>query len=654
MKISWKIGSIVVLLLLPIGVLTWVVVKQGNKDIDFAAKEILGDSYLRAIWPVHDALADRTTGGAGASAHLADLKAAGALYAEGLNSTDLAAKVAATLADPSADVAAKQTAVSDLITRVGNESNLILDPDLDSYYAMDIVLLKQPATASSASRLYDRVADLGTSPSAEAGEAVAVQVGQFKDLVAGTFVSLDAVYEYDSGNNQKAELSAVSTAYQAAADRYLAAAHDAVAALRAGSAPAGILGKLASEERQFAAANTAFWRKTVDRLDVMLERRIERLESTLYELLAFAGVITLIALGFSLHIGRSIGRAIHRSVSEMLALAGGATDIAISGHGRRDEIGDIAGALTVFRDNALEKLRLEEHEKARSAELAAERHATAAAIADRFRGAIGGIVGNLMTHATDLEQAAALMSRSAAETSEQAGAVASASEEASAAVQSVAGATEELSVSVREISSQVGLSTGKANAAVEAAGHTVGRVNSLAEASDKIGAIVGLIQDIAEQTNLLALNATIEAARAGEAGKGFAVVAAEVKGLAAQTARATTEISQQIGGIQTATAESVSAITSITALIHDLANIADVIAQGVEQQASATNEISSNIQTASVSSSSVSANIVGVSASAGQSSEAASKVLRSSAVLSSESARLRQEVDGFLATLNAA
>ncbi len=253
-----------------------------------------------------------------------------------------------------------------------------------------------------------------------------------------------------------------------------------------------------------------------------------------------------------------------------------------------------------------------------------------------------------------MEATATGLSGTADETMEQSTAVAAASEQASADVQTVASAAEELSSSIAEIGRQVAKSTKVAGDAVKQANKTNTTVQGLAQSAQTIGDVVKLIQDIASQTNLLALNATIEAARAGEAGKGFAVVAAEVKNLANQTAKATDDISQQIGSIQTATKVSVEAIQEIAATIMSVNETATAIASAVEEQGAATQEIARNVQEASKGTQEVSSNIAKVSQAATATGQAASDVLSASRDLTRQSENMRDQVDAFFKSIQAA
>ncbi len=345
---------------------------------------------------------------------------------------------------------------------------------------------------------------------------------------------------------------------------------------------------------------------------------------------------------------QALGRA-------MNTLAEGDFSVVLPGLGRKDEIGAVADFVEKFKVLAQEKARHEAEAKAIEEHQAAERRkADMRKLADDFEAAIGEIVETVSSASTELEAAAGTLTQTADLTQRLSISVASASEEASANVQSVASATEEMSSSVSEIGRQIEASTAIARAAVDQAQQTDIRINKLNQAASKIGDVINLITTIAEQTNLLALNATIEAARAGESGRGFAVVASEVKALAAQTAKATGEISEQIGEIQSATAESVAAIKEIGETIGRISQVTSTIAAAVEEQGAATQEIARNVQQAAEGTTQVASSISEVNRGASETGSASSQVLSSAQSLSTESSRLRVEVDKFLSTVRAA
>ena len=275
-------------------------------------------------------------------------------------------------------------------------------------------------------------------------------------------------------------------------------------------------------------------------------------------------------------------------------------------------------------------------------------------LAESFETAVGNIIENVSSASNELENSAVILTKSSAATQQLSMVVASASEETSTNVQSVASATEEMAGSINEIGRQVADSNRIANEAVDQAQKTDARIAELSLAANRIGDVTKLITTIAEQTNLLALNATIEAARAGDAGRGFAVVAQEVKALAAQTAKATSEISMQIAGMQAATHDSVVAIKEISGTIGRVSEIAAAIAAAIEEQGAATQEIARNVQQAAVGSTQVATSIADVNRGAGDTGSASSQVLSSAQMLSNENKRLKAEVAKFLATVRAA
>ncbi|MDV2986187.1 UNVERIFIED_CONTAM: methyl-accepting chemotaxis protein [Methylobacteriaceae bacterium AG10] len=365
-------------------------------------------------------------------------------------------------------------------------------------------------------------------------------------------------------------------------------------------------------------------------------------------------VALVLAFGAMLFGFLRVSRPITQMTDAMRVLAGGDTTSEVPYRGRRDEIGAMAAAVQVFKDNLIRSRQLEE--ETALARLAAEeqRKAGMRQMADSFEQAVGGIIGMVSSSSTELQATAQIMTATATQTANQSITVAAAAEEAASNVSTVAAAAEELGSSVQEIGRQVDGSAQLAQAAVTEADRTADLVQELSSAVAKVGDVVTMISAIAGQTNLLALNATIEAARAGEAGRGFAVVASEVKELASQTARATEEISSQIARIQGSTGQAVSAIGSITARIQEISGVATGIAAAVEEQGAATQEIVRNVAQAAMGTEEVTSNIAGVAGAAEETGAAASQVLGAASELSRQSEHLSAEVSRFLATVRAA
>jgi len=428
---------------------------------------------------------------------------------------------------------------------------------------------------------------------------------------------------------------------------YLRASHDA-----------GEIDKLVNGEMKKMAETIAADVQSIKVTGIADEKQIEHETMSLVSwtesfvlLLAIGGLI--IGVGLAWLIGRGISRPVVGMSGAMRTLAGGDTGVDIPGAGRKDEIGQMAETVMVFRDNMITARELAANEAAATSARIAHGERIAKLTGDFDRN-VTAVLESVASAATELESSATAMSATAEETSRQSVAVAAASEEASANVATVASATEELSSSIVEITQQVAHSSDIARKAVEQANRTTSIVESQGTAARKIGDVIKIITAIAEQTNLLALNATIEAARAGEAGRGFAVVASEVKQLAAQTAKATDEIGQQIGGIQASTLESAIAIGEIASTITSINEIAAAIAAAVEGQGSATQEISRNVQQAATGTIAVSTNIAGVSKAANETGSAATEVSTAAGELSQHSATLRSQVDEFLAAVRAA
>lgn len=352
-------------------------------------------------------------------------------------------------------------------------------------------------------------------------------------------------------------------------------------------------------------------------------------------------------------IGLGIANPLRAMTDTMTQLASGDTEAEVQGRTRKDEIGAMANAVQVFKDNMIKAAELSKRE-AETLTRRSNRVKRLETLTTDFDANVSELL-DVVTHSSaEMEDTAVSMSDMASVSSERAASVASAAFQASANVQTVSQATEELNNSVQEIGRQVAQSSEISRRAVDEAEKTDRQVQGLKDAAQSIGDVVELISEIAEQTNLLALNATIEAARAGESGKGFAVVANEVKSLASQTAKATEEISQQIGNIQTETDDAASAIRSIANTINEINSITSNISAAVEEQTSATAEIARNVEQAASGTQEMSTNIADVTKTATETGAAAQQVSSVAQGLRSKATTLKSEVESFLTGVKAA
>lgn len=428
--------------------------------------------------------------------------------------------------------------------------------------------------------------------------------------------------------------------------------------------PAMEKGDKSAIHKSFEALKTAYrnQRKAVDKAVELIEAMNKQTGQTAHQeevqSMTIAGIASLIVL---LIAGGSVAAVLLGMVKPielmkevMRKLADGSRDVTVPYSDRKNEIGEMAQSVEVFKNNLIETERLRQENEEAEARASEERKQQRLELASSFERAVGAIVNTVAAASTQLGATAEELTRSARHTSEQSSAVASASEVASTNVQAVASAAEELSGAIREISGQVRQSTNMVGKASTEAQKTTEQMQALGEAARRIGGIVELINEIASQTNLLALNATIEAARAGESGRGFAVVSQEVKQLAERTAKATGEIAAQISSIQENTGQAAQSIEGINSTISSINDVSTTIAAAVEEQGTVTMEIARSTHSASNGTDEVTRSIQGVRETAENSSSAAAQVLTAANELSQQSNVLQTEVQNFLENIRAA
>jgi methyl-accepting chemotaxis protein len=370
-------------------------------------------------------------------------------------------------------------------------------------------------------------------------------------------------------------------------------------------------------------------------------------------LLTGLGGLTLIVVGIGvLIISRSVAQPLSVITATIKRVAEGEENVEVPHTRRADEIGALARAIQIFQE-AMERNRNLNSQVLQDSTAREQRARHIETSVETFRGAIGGVLRAVTENASAMRDTAQSITKVASDANGRAVAAASATEQASSNVNAVAGAAEELSASVEEIGRQVRQSASVVEQAGLRTEKSVAEIESLAAATQRIDGVLNLIQTIAEQTNLLALNAAIEAARAGEAGRGFAVVAHEVKALAEQTAKATSEIGQNVSLIQASTRNAVDAVREIGSAVRDINDVTSNIAGAVGQQDAATREISANAQSAAQGNETLVANIGSLSAAIGETNKAATSVLSASSELTATADTLSREVDTFFHSLQA-
>ncbi len=632
--------------ILPIALLSYLFVTTSFGDIDFSAKEIDGAVYLTSTWDIfHSGVSQPSINPP--AAEIARLKDAGvALDGKFGTQDDNAAFAEAAMA--LSRVKSNELGRA-LIRKISDNSNLTFDPNIDSYYMVDVVASRLPDLLLAVRNLEEAAHLLVARDSFGAKVRLASANGTALALAEAVNTSLEVGFRGNPDGSLKSALSVASD--QLTADiRKLLDHTSAPKVMEIGPSEEIINEGTAA----IYASIDRLWHASNGQLQRLLQIRVDGLYDRLTFHLTLAGALVAASLILAVLLGRALTGSITGMADIVSRMSQGERDGEIPHQNDRNEVGTIARALAVFRDR-LNELAVLEEAKASEEANRQERHRQemmklAAAFEQTVRGTVDALTeatGALEVNVGGLAEIAANGANSAEQAAETA-------DHSLENMRSIAAATEEMSSSVKGLTLRVGEAATIAKAAEDRAKNSEKTVDALAEAASRIGDVVALISDVAEQTNLLALNATIEAARAGEAGRGFAVVAQEVKALAAQTTKATDEISQQIGRIQTASQGAVGDIRTIVSTIVDISRLSIEIAAAMEEQEAAVSEVARNTDAVSTGASEVAGAISalnGVARETGQRSRAGSDAVRA---LNERTRDLNDAIDRFLGELQVA
>ena len=686
LNIRNRMVIILITFLIPLGILTFKVNSQLAAAIDFSTQEAKGVEYVKPLFSLLNEVADYQMarlqhnlgtgsieevkqGEATIQGLMDSLREIDARHREDLEFTpeglkkhkqaevtfaNLEKKWAAIQASPTYSAEAFTSILTDLqnmIKHAGDASNLILDGDLDTYYLVDVnfnvfaALLKDVAEIKSVGYM----ALQGNGGVLDTGAIDIVR--PLADLMEKSYLT-HAKASIDTSINVDTNFNGINHALQNSIPEKLAGfekvTKDANAILtsliKGGSADASAFITVMDGPHD-GTAELAI--TTLDALGEMIDVRVAVLKFIMTQL----ALLIAVALGLFFIVANSVTRPINAMTNVMSKLANGDTSVQIPSTDAKDEVGEMARTVVVFKDNMIHAETLRTEQEAMKLRAAEEKRVTMNQMADNFEASVKTVVTGVSASATQMRGNAERLNQLAGETKSNSAIVSSSATEAAQTATQVAAAAEELTAAIGEISAQVQKSSGVATQASAQAESINQSMHLLVDKSNRVGEVIQFITNIASQINLLALNATIESARAGEAGRGFAVVASEVKNLANQTAKATEEIVQQVQSMQEATHEAVESVGQIIAIIGEISSSTAGVAAAVEEQSAATNEISRNIAHTASGTNEISRSIVAVEQGADETGTSSRQVLDSAKALSDQSAALSQKVDEFLRTV---
>jgi methyl-accepting chemotaxis protein len=655
-----KLVAIVVFFLCPIAILLTLFVQTSLKDIRFGAKEVDGVYYLDAILPQVRHLVDARAGEKIGVLDVSKLKQVATTYNEAMLSSELYGAFEASLkanAAAAPDYAAAIAAAQALIVKVGDSSNLILDPDLDSYYVMDLLLMKLPDTLAGASDILATIQSQSAMKSLTDDDktGIMLQIGRLAatmDASAASFKAASAPTANPSGSVKPA-LGASYAAYEKATSQFRTEVEKFAIQLRDKPQSKVDTAAIVALHHTAVEATMAFWNAASKELKQLLDARLDGFYSKMAWALGLSGAVTLLALILSWSLARSILSGLSRLERTIDKMSTDSIDAPVPLANGQDEIARLARAVEGFRDSVVQTL-----DEANSAErveaIGLSQRQALSTMADQLRATVSDVASSVLGSADAMRFGTETVATNASSTTRKIETVVGSLHGALKNVDSISVSVRELSSAIHSIGSQVGHAVTIAEDATTGTSRATAHAEDLAVKVGRIGEFATLIAQIAAQTNLLSLNATIEAARAGEAGRGFAVVAAEVKALAGQTAQATTHIDRSIAEIQASAAEVGHTISGVRNTISEMNNVSTAIAVAVEQQNQATMEITQSVERVSHETELVMRDVTELPEAASENSRVAGNLRELASELSGHAGRLKSSVDGFINELEAA
>jgi methyl-accepting chemotaxis protein len=640
---------------------------QLRKEIAFSAKEVVGIRYAAGSWETIVTMAQVK----------ADLKPPldprstfdrlnqlQARHADDLGNQEGFKKYASSLANYGWPQASSQnqnalrvaiTDTGEFIRDVSDISNLTLDPDLDSYYLMDIAMMKLPQMIerlSDAHEAYQDLLERQNRTDKKRGALFGITSSLQADI-ADITKSLDRAVRGNTDGKVITTTKASHDAFQKAAAAFMVLVQRYGNEIAEGNEPSVQKQDMARALSDTLLASSQFWSSSAAELENRLNIRIDGLETKRFTIFSIVAVLTILCLLGGMYLSRSMILGLFSMKTMVDKVAAGDIKVQILMTDRKTELGGIARSIERLRNSVIAKLDADHAENAAAA-LNRQRQDMVGGIASQISEQMDTMLAEMKNACRTLLETVDHVADNAEDAHSQMLSTSQRLDTTTDNVTKVANAVHQLAASTREIAQQSAMAASETDRARTASEEVQNSLGVLEIATRKIGDIGGLISGIANQTNLLALNATIEAARAGEAGRGFAVVANEVKALSAQTASATSEIAGQITAVREATADVAQMIKDVARVINEVTNVSSAIASATEEQSAVTGHISATIEAAATDSRIVSETLQSVTARSVGITERTMELAMLSRTLSTTAATVENNMTKLISDLKAA